>query len=297
MDANKTGMLIAAKRKEKGMTQRELAEKLHISNKAVSRWETGAGFPDVSLLEPLAEALGVTVTELLSGGEEAQPGEALVVESTRHFSREIKENRKKYRWLLSAAAVIIIAVVWMALTSIGKVPAILPRAESSVTLGPSTEKENLNAAVSGVRGYYYDVARADDVNKVTISLEIWDENGLKEKRTLIGMSGFSEMPRSAPEKLVAMCTTGVIEHKKFDMSLYYDGGTAETSVVLPEGVNGFSYAPAEKLEHIKTGTSQVLMQYAFTTTRTLRSTQFLGEPDAIDLPRGELLLLLRMDFK
>jgi transcriptional regulator with XRE-family HTH domain len=95
MDANKTGALIAAKRKEKGMTQRELAEKLHISNKAVSRWETGAGFPDVSLLEPLAEALDVTVTELLSGGEEAQPGEALVVESTRHFSREIKENRKK----------------------------------------------------------------------------------------------------------------------------------------------------------------------------------------------------------
>ena len=81
MDANKTGALIAAKRKEKGMTQRELAEKLHISNKAVSRWETGAGFPDVSLLEPLAEALGVTVTELLSGGEEAQPGEALVVDA------------------------------------------------------------------------------------------------------------------------------------------------------------------------------------------------------------------------
>jgi transcriptional regulator with XRE-family HTH domain len=41
MDANKTGMLIAAKRKEKGMTQKELAERLHISNKAVSRWETG----------------------------------------------------------------------------------------------------------------------------------------------------------------------------------------------------------------------------------------------------------------
>ena len=297
MDANKTGMLIAAKRKEKGMTQKELAERLHISNKAVSRWETGAGFTDVSLLEPLSEALGVTVTELLSGGAEVQPGEELVVESTRHFSKEIMENRKKYRWLLCAAAVIIIAAVWAALTYAGKVPAALPRAETAITLEPGTEKENLNAAVSGVRSYYYDVTRADDVDDVTVSLEIWDENGLKEKRVLVGMSGFAEMPRSSPDKLVAMCTTGVKEQKKFDLSLYYAGGTAETSVVLPEGVNGWSFQPAEDLRHIKTGSSQVILQYSFTTSGAMSTPRFLGETGVIDPAPGELLLLLRMDFK
>ena len=49
------------------MTQEELAEKVFVSGKAVSKWETGQGFPDISLLEPLARALGISVIELLSG--------------------------------------------------------------------------------------------------------------------------------------------------------------------------------------------------------------------------------------
>ena len=51
MDREKTGALIAAARKERGLTQKELAERLHISDRAVSKWERGVGFPDVSLLE------------------------------------------------------------------------------------------------------------------------------------------------------------------------------------------------------------------------------------------------------
>lgn len=62
-----TGAVIRRLRDAKKMTQEELAEKIHVSSKAVSKWETGAGFPDVSLLEPLAEALGISVIELLSG--------------------------------------------------------------------------------------------------------------------------------------------------------------------------------------------------------------------------------------
>jgi transcriptional regulator with XRE-family HTH domain len=49
------------------MTQEELAERIFVSGKAVSKWETGQGFPDVSLLEPLAAALDISVIELLSG--------------------------------------------------------------------------------------------------------------------------------------------------------------------------------------------------------------------------------------
>ena len=54
-------------REGRGLTQEELAEKIHVGGKAVSKWETGQGFPDVSLLEPLSAALGVSVAELLSG--------------------------------------------------------------------------------------------------------------------------------------------------------------------------------------------------------------------------------------
>ena len=62
-----TGAAIRALRENRGYTQKELAEKLSVSDKAVSKWETGRGLPDITLLEPLAKTLGVSVTELLSG--------------------------------------------------------------------------------------------------------------------------------------------------------------------------------------------------------------------------------------
>lgn len=67
MDQNKTGALIRARRQEMGMTQGELAERLAVSDKTVSKWERGCGAPDISLLPPLAEALGVSARSLLRG--------------------------------------------------------------------------------------------------------------------------------------------------------------------------------------------------------------------------------------
>ena len=67
MDNYVTGNTIRSLREEKGLTQEELAASIHVSAKAVSKWETGKGFPDVSLLEPLGAALGISVMELLSG--------------------------------------------------------------------------------------------------------------------------------------------------------------------------------------------------------------------------------------
>lgn len=67
MDTYVTGGVIKALREKKGLTQEDLAKQISVSGKAVSKWETGKGFPDISLLEPLAKALTVSVTELLSG--------------------------------------------------------------------------------------------------------------------------------------------------------------------------------------------------------------------------------------
>ena len=67
MDKYVTGAVIRRLRESKKMTQEELAEKIFVSGKAVSKWETGQGFPDISLLEPLSEALGISVIELLNG--------------------------------------------------------------------------------------------------------------------------------------------------------------------------------------------------------------------------------------
>lgn len=67
MDKYVTGAVIRKLRENKKMTQEELAAKVFVSSKAVSKWETGQGFPDVSLIEPLAKALDISVIELLSG--------------------------------------------------------------------------------------------------------------------------------------------------------------------------------------------------------------------------------------
>lgn len=65
MDAQKFSAFLQARRKSLNLTQAALAEKLHVTDKAVSRWERGVGLPDINLLEPLAEALQISLTELI----------------------------------------------------------------------------------------------------------------------------------------------------------------------------------------------------------------------------------------
>lgn len=67
MDSYVTGAVIKRLREDRGLTQAELAGKLDVSSKTVSKWETGKGLPDISLLEPLSVALGVSVLELMAG--------------------------------------------------------------------------------------------------------------------------------------------------------------------------------------------------------------------------------------
>jgi transcriptional regulator with XRE-family HTH domain len=69
MEQHHVGRFIAAKRKEKNLTQGQLAERLHISNKTVSKWENGKCMPDYSIIEQLCEELDITVSELLEGKE------------------------------------------------------------------------------------------------------------------------------------------------------------------------------------------------------------------------------------
>lgn len=73
MDNQKFGAFVCALRKEKGWTQAELAKRLNVTDKAVSKWERGAGFPDVDMLEPLAGTLGVSLLELVHAERIPEP--------------------------------------------------------------------------------------------------------------------------------------------------------------------------------------------------------------------------------
>ena len=75
-----TGTMIRRLRESRNMTQHQLAEMISVSDKAVSKWETGRGYPDISLVEPLAEVLGVSIIELFSGED--------VVNTNRSFNMQ-----------------------------------------------------------------------------------------------------------------------------------------------------------------------------------------------------------------
>ncbi len=79
MDAKTFGAFLACTRRERGMTQAELADIIHVTDKAVSRWERGIGFPDINTLEPLADALGLSLSQLMHAGTEqtGQPEETM----------------------------------------------------------------------------------------------------------------------------------------------------------------------------------------------------------------------------
>lgn len=118
MDQIKTGKFIAQMRKEQGLTQSQLADKLFISNKNISKWETGKGLPEVSLMLPLCEILGINVNELLTGekisiAEYKEKAE----ENMMNLVQEAQESRKKiilsavvaFSSLLSAVPLILVS--------------------------------------------------------------------------------------------------------------------------------------------------------------------------------------------
>jgi len=99
MDQLRTGKFIAAMRREHGLTQRKLAEALGISDKTISKWETGHGLPEVGLMLPLCEILGINVNELLSGQrltEETYKQKA--EENLMAILDEKKENKRRQAW-------------------------------------------------------------------------------------------------------------------------------------------------------------------------------------------------------
>ena len=112
MNNEATGALIRTLRKEKKLTQKELAQRLNVTDRAVSKWERGLCAPDIALLEPLAQALDVTVLELISGARaQAEPHpeniDSAVKEVLRYSEQELAQKKKtmRKRSLLAPACV------------------------------------------------------------------------------------------------------------------------------------------------------------------------------------------------
>lgn len=115
MDAKKFGAFIAGQRKSLGLTQLELAEKLHVTDKAVSRWERGLGFPDINSIEPLADALGLSIAEIMkseksvSASSDANASSA--AKNVIHMVALKREEEKKTVIVTAGAALLIFCVL------------------------------------------------------------------------------------------------------------------------------------------------------------------------------------------
>lgn len=103
MQQKEIGMQISAARKKLKYTQRELAEKLGVSDKTISKWERGAGYPDISLLLPLCRELGIEVSQLLGDEEtdtQKQGNEKNLKNLADYAVLKVKENRERIqRWI------------------------------------------------------------------------------------------------------------------------------------------------------------------------------------------------------
>ena len=96
MDQIKIGNFISTMRKEQGLTQRQLADKLLISDKTVSKWECGKGMPEVSLMLPLCDALGINLNELFSGEKLTDADyKKKAEENIMNLVKEKSESKKK----------------------------------------------------------------------------------------------------------------------------------------------------------------------------------------------------------
>ena len=116
MDPKKTGTIISDARKNMNMTQKELADKLYVSDKAVSKWERGLCFPDISVLIPLTEILNISLYDLLRGERmKKSEVEETLKNTISYTNNELKRNKKKYTIISS---IIILGVVILSVLSL-----------------------------------------------------------------------------------------------------------------------------------------------------------------------------------
>ena len=181
MDAQKTGALIAQARREKGMTQKELSQILHVSAQAVSKWERGLNFPDVALLEPLGEYLGLTVSELLAGQRGEEPKEELLRDSLKLVLAQVgKRLRRWRRAFLACVALLAAAAVAVGFWLVKTRTAILPQGNTVVVLRELTERERMIAGTARTDNVYlYDLTAADGTSRCQVKMELWTEEGLE----------------------------------------------------------------------------------------------------------------------
>lgn len=297
MDTIKTGALIACSRREKGLTQTDLAQALHVSTQAVSKWERGLNFPDITLLEPLGELLDLTVSELMAGQRDTPPQEELLRDSVRLGTKQLGGRVKKWRRLfLAAAAVLLALALFFGFTWVRDNTNWLPQRETVVT---PVEIGDMDALVARVAGGYtitaFDITLADGLEELTLQLELWDETGLIDTREIF-VPRYAGGPYERHQQLVFAYS---IQGNDFLYDLTYGGcaisSRLEDLACLETPPAWGLDAPRERLE-VSRETGAILASIGIDGGSGIRSPR-VGNCEAPELMENQSAILLRLTAK
>ena len=239
MDLRKIGQYIASKRREQGLTQVELAEKLGMSNKSVSKWERGVCLPDVSIYTELCDILGISLNEFIAGEDLA---EDRIIEKSEENIVDVTKNellkRKKLKRIILALSLIVV----VALGSLGYYlyPVLFPRTNYLEPMPEDSKEVDLAKTWFGIgKAYLYNYSIDDTFENVVINLSIYKKGELTHKETV------AEFP------LVAETKDGFI-------AVFHDYLDDEAKIMVGgEGVSGsVEFDMFKELEEAIEGSSQ-----------------------------------------
>ena len=236
MDLNKIGQYIAGKRKTLGLTQKQLAEKLGVSDKSVSKWERGVCLPDVSLYAELCAALGIGINEFLSGENIAEtdlPRRA--EENILQTAADGKRRQKRLKWIVGALLLVSVA----ALSVIGAYLIRSNRPENVIRPvdKESTEMQTIKLLAGPDGAYMYRYTASDEFLSLHVYLTKY-HFGKQVSKESWAMLGYEDI--GSPEEGIILI---VPDFENFQVKLILAGGGSKLSMCFPilEGVENRKY--------------------------------------------------------
>ena len=236
MDLIKIGKYIAGKRKELGMTQKQLAEKLGMSDKSVSKWERGVCLPDVSVYSDLCLILGISINEFLAGEDIAQENiEKKSEENIIGVATDSKHKQKRLKTII--CALLIIAVLAISVISTALYRAYKPMNFIAPVSDDSVEMQTVRLLAGPDGAHVYKFTTTDEYTRLNIYISEYQAGELVNKDCMgLGFEGLGS-PKNGEIIIVPD-----YEHAVIKLVISTDEGSKfSTELPIMEGVEGREY--------------------------------------------------------
>jgi len=288
MDLTKIGKYIAGKRKEQGMTQKQLAERLGMSDKSVSKWERGICLPDVSVYSELCQILGISINEFLAGEDIAQ--ENIQRRSEENIVEIVTDSKHRQRCLKNLICILtVISILAVSVIGIAAYRANRPQNYIAPVPKDSVEMQvaELLAGPDGV--FVYRFKTTDAYTKLRLYISEYRAGELVSKENL-GLD-FDRVDSPADGEILIMP-----DFSNFVIKLVISAGSSKLSTEIPilEGVEGREYFGRSAAEI--SGETDIAYNEEQPLTACIYDKSEMRVPDIYAFGRGETDSISKNDF-